>query len=64
VPPFAQFFAGLGTPLALDYACHYSPRPWSASMHNRHDMDGKRPVAVARRVAFAASDAADAKPTQ
>lgn len=52
-------FASLGTPLALDYACHYSPRPWSASMHNRPDMAGKRPVAVAERRAFAAGPDAD-----
>jgi hypothetical protein len=53
------YFCSLGTPLALDYACHYSPRPWSASMHNRPDMNGLRPVAVAVRRAFASSDAAD-----
>lgn len=52
------YFCSLGTPLALDYACHYSPRPWSASMHNRPDMNGLRPVAVAVRRAFASSDAA------
>ena len=52
-------FASLGAPLALDYACHYSPRPWSAAIHNRPDMNGKRPVAVAARRAFAASEAAD-----
>jgi len=52
-------FCALGTPLAIDYACHYSPRPWSAAIHNRPDMNGKRPVAVAARRAFAASDAAD-----
>jgi hypothetical protein len=48
------YFAGLGRPLAIDYACHYSPRPWSASMHN-----GLRPVAVAQPRAFAASPVAD-----
>ncbi len=53
------YFCSLGTPLAIDYACHYSPRPWSASMHNRPDMDGLRPVAVAVRRAFARSSAAD-----
>jgi hypothetical protein len=53
------YFCSLGTPLALDYACHYSPRPWSASMHNRPDMNGLRPVAVAARRAFASSEAAD-----
>lgn len=52
-------FCGLATPLAIDYACHYSPRPWSASMHNRPDMAGKRPVAIAARRAFAASPVAD-----
>jgi len=52
-------FASLGTPLAIDHACHYSPRPWSAVMHNRPDMNGKRPVAVAARRAFAASEVAD-----
>ncbi|MBM4036176.1 MAG: hypothetical protein FJ291_30955 [Planctomycetes bacterium] len=46
-------FCSLGTPLAIDHACHYSPRPWSASMHNRPDMNGLRPVAVAARRAFA-----------
>lgn len=55
----AFHFCSLGTPLAIDHACHYSPRPWSASMHNRPDMNGKRPVAVAARRAFVASDAAD-----
>ncbi|MFP4055433.1 MAG: hypothetical protein ACLF0G_01015 [Candidatus Brocadiia bacterium] len=55
----AFHFCSLATPLAIDHACHYSPRPWSASMHNRPDMDGKRPVAIAVRRAFAASDEAD-----
>lgn len=49
----AFHFCSLGTPLAIDHACHYSPRPWSASMHNRPDMNGLRPVAVAARRAFA-----------
>ncbi len=53
------YFAALGVPLALDYACHYSPRPWHAAMHNRPDMDDERPAAVACRRAFAASDVAD-----
>jgi hypothetical protein len=53
------YFCSLGTPLAIDYACHYSPRPWHAAMHNRPDMDNLRPVAIAARRAFAASDAAD-----
>jgi len=53
------FFASLGTPLAIDYACHYSPRPWSASMHNRPDMNNKRPVAIAARRAMVASTVAD-----
>jgi hypothetical protein len=52
-------FCGLGTPLAIDYACHYSPRPWSASMHNRPDVNGRRPITVAIRRAFAASPVAD-----
>ena len=52
-------FCSLAAPLAIDYACHYSPRPWSASMHNRPDMAGLRPVAVGVRRAFAASEAAD-----
>lgn len=53
------YFASLSTPLAIDYACHYSPRPWSASMHNRPDINGQRPVSVARRRAFKRSDVAD-----
>jgi hypothetical protein len=53
------YFAGLGTPLAIDHACHYSPRPWSASMHNRPDMDGLRPVAIAEPRAFVAHGGAD-----
>lgn len=53
------YFCSLSTPLALDYACHYSPRPWSASMHNRPDMNGLRPVAVGVHRAFATSQAAD-----
>lgn len=53
------YFASLGTPLAIDYACHYSPRPWSASMHNRPDMDGLRPVGVGQPRAFATSKEAD-----
>jgi hypothetical protein len=53
------YFCSLGTPLAIDYACHYSPRPWSASMHNRPDMDSLRPVAVGIRRAFERSDSAD-----
>jgi len=52
-------FCSLATPLAIDHACHYSPRPWSASMHNRPDLAGKRPVAVAARRAFAAGPEAD-----
>ncbi len=55
----AFYFASLSTPLAIDYACHYSPRPWHAAMHNRPDMNGKRPVAIAARRAFVTSDAAD-----
>ncbi len=54
------FFASLATPLAIDYACHYSPRPWSAAMHNRPNMADARPVAVACPRAFRASPAADA----
>ena len=53
------YFASLGTPLAIDHACHYSPRPWSASMHNRPDMDGLRPVAIGEARAFATSEEAD-----
>lgn len=53
------FFAGLGTPLALDYACHYSPRPWHAAMHNRPDMNNRRPVAVGVPRAFRTSPAGD-----
>jgi hypothetical protein len=53
------YFAALGTPLAIDYACHYSPRPWHAAMHNRPDMNGLRPVAIGARRAFARSEAAD-----
>ncbi len=53
------FFSSLGTPLAIAYACHYSPRPWHAAMHNRPDMNDKRPVAVAVRRAFRVSEAAD-----
>lgn len=52
-------FCSLATPLAIDYACHYSPRPWSASMHNRPDMNGLRPVSVAKALAFESSDVAD-----
>lgn len=52
-------FAGLGAPLAIDHACHYSPRPWHAAMHNRPDMAGKRPAAIAARRAFRASAVAD-----
>jgi len=52
-------FAAMGTPLAIDHACHYSPRPWSASIHNRPDMNGERPVGVAVRRAYATSTAAD-----
>ena len=52
-------FHGLGTPLAIDYACHYSPRPWHAAMHNRPDMNDKRPAAVAARRGFAATPVAD-----
>lgn len=53
------YFAGLGCPLAIDHACHYSPRPWSVAMHNRPDMDGLSPIAVAVPRAFATGDAAD-----
>jgi len=53
------YFASLGAPLAIDYACHYSPRPWHAAMHNRPDMNDLRPVAVAARRAFAKSPVAD-----
>jgi hypothetical protein len=53
------YFHSLSTPLAIDYACHYSPRPWHAAMHNRPDMNDLRPVAIAVARAFAKSDAAD-----
>jgi hypothetical protein len=43
------YFHSLSTPLAIDYACHYSPRPWHAAMHNRPDMDDQRPVAIGVR---------------
>lgn len=49
-------FASLSVPLAIDHACHYSPRPWHAAMHNRPDMNGKRPVAVAVPRAFVRED--------
>ena len=52
-------FHGLGVPLAIDYACHYSPRPWSAAMHNRLDMNGKSPITVATPQRFVAHTAAD-----
>lgn len=52
-------FHGLGVPLAIDYACHYSPRPWSAAMHNRPDMNGKRPITVATPRRFVTHDVAD-----
>lgn len=53
------FFAGLGRPLAIDYACHYSPRPWHAAMHNRPDMDDLRPVAIGQPRAFSSNAVAD-----
>jgi hypothetical protein len=53
------YFASLGVPLLIDYACHYSPRPWHAAMHNRPDMNDLRPVAIAARRALAASAVAD-----
>ena len=53
------YFASRGTPLAIDYACHYSPRPWHAAMHNRPDMNGLRPVAIGARRALERSEAAD-----
>ncbi len=53
------YFASLSTPLAIDYACHYSPRPWSASMHNRPDLNGARPVGVGIGRVFKTSAAAD-----
>jgi hypothetical protein len=53
------YFASLGTPLAIDYACHYSPRPWSAAIHNRPNLEDLRPVAVGVRRAFRTSGAAD-----
>ena len=53
------YFASLGAPLAIDHACHYSPRPWSAAIHNRPSLGDARPVAVACRRAFRTSDAAD-----
>ena len=53
------FFASLGTPLAIDYACHYSPRPWSAAMHNRPNLTDVRPAAIAVRRAMVTSEAAD-----
>jgi hypothetical protein len=54
------FFASLSTPLAIDYACHYSPRPWHAAMHNRPDMNNVRPVALGIPRAFATNAVADA----
>ncbi|MCF7709500.1 MAG: hypothetical protein K9N52_11430, partial [Verrucomicrobia bacterium] len=55
----AFHFCGLSTPLVIDHACHYSPRPWSAAIHNRPDMNNKRPVAVAQPLAFRTSPTAD-----
>lgn len=53
------YFASLSTPLAIDYACHYSPRPWHAAMHNRPDMDDQRPVAIGVARAFVTNAVAD-----
>ncbi|MFO7907374.1 MAG: hypothetical protein R6U98_32300 [Pirellulaceae bacterium] len=53
------YFAAFSTPLAIDYACHYSPRPWHAAMHNRPDMNNKRPVSVAFKQTYAESAIAD-----
>ncbi len=53
------YFASLGTPLAIDYACHYSPRPWSAAIHNRPDADNMSPLAVAKPLAYKTSECAD-----
>lgn len=53
------YFHSLSTPLAIDYACHYSPRPWHAAMHNRPDMDDQRPVAIGVPRAFVTNAVAD-----
>jgi hypothetical protein len=53
------YFHSLSTPLAIDYACHYSPRPWHAAMHNRPDMNDQRPVAIGVARAFATNTVAD-----
>lgn len=52
-------FCSLGTPLAIDHACHYSPRPWHAAIHNRPDMNNLRPVGVGQPLAFRSSEQAD-----
>ncbi|MFW6062486.1 MAG: hypothetical protein ACOC93_06725, partial [Planctomycetota bacterium] len=53
------YFCSLGTPLAIDYACHYSPRSWNATSHNRPDMGELRPVTIGEPRAFESSDVAD-----
>ena len=53
------YFASLSTPLAIDYACHYSPRPNHAAMHNRPDMNGLLPLAIGVPRAFATNAVAD-----
>ncbi|MBD3265318.1 hypothetical protein GF373_01500 [bacterium] len=55
----AFHFCGLGTPLLIDHACHYSPRPWSAAMHNRPDMNDKSPVTLAKPIAYQSNKHAD-----
>ncbi len=53
------YFASLSTPLAIDYACHYSPRPNHAAMHNRPDLNGFLPLAIGVPRAFATNAVAD-----
>ncbi len=48
----AVYFAGLSTPLAIEYACHYSPRLSSAAIHNRPHPGDLTPVTIATARAF------------
>ncbi len=55
----AVYFAGLGTPLAIEYACHYSPRLSSAAIHNRPHPGDLTPITIATPRRFETGETAD-----
>ncbi len=53
------YFAAEGAPLLIDYASHYSPRPWSAAANNRPNPGDLTPISIAAPRLFRAGAVAD-----